>query len=83
MLIFFLILDSISSEIKRRKIEAAISTTEIEVDISERMKEIFAREISLKDSLIINNKLSLYKITEVHKSHTEFTCLPAKGVSAS
>jgi len=34
--------------------------TEIEVDMSESIKEIFAREISLKDSLIINNKLSLY-----------------------
>jgi len=62
MLIFFLILISTSSEIRRRKREATISITEIEVEMSESIKEIFAREISLKDSLIINNKLCLYEI---------------------
>ncbi len=47
---------------RRRNNEATIRITEIEVEMSESIKEIFAREISLKDSLIINNKRCLYEI---------------------
>jgi hypothetical protein len=34
--------------------EATINITDMEVEISESIKEILAREINLKDSLIIN-----------------------------
>jgi hypothetical protein len=47
---------------RRRNNEATIRITEIDVEMRESIKEIFALEISLRDSLIINNKQCLYEI---------------------
>jgi hypothetical protein len=41
--------------------EATINITDMEVDISESINEILAREINLKDSLIININFCLCK----------------------
>jgi hypothetical protein len=41
--------------------EATINITDMEVEISESINEILAREINLKDSLIININCCLCK----------------------